>query len=197
MHQLIASYDWIEHQDVVLTVAVIRHSTAQEVVRTYGGDPAQSQLMTTIEAEDAALDDLGFFYVQVFEHEGRVIALENNGWSGTVPEIARRASQGGATFFSAHWNVNGLFRITAAEDGKVTASFDPMRVEADDLGDLVPNWAAAVPLEVGKLRATSLAVAEQRTGVAFDQAWLASKLPTYRIPDPEVLLKQAAGPQAP
>jgi len=193
MHQLIASYDWIEHQDVVLTFAVVQRSTVQEAVRVYGGDPPRSQLMTTAEAEDAALDDPGYFYVQVFEHEMSVIALENNGWSGTVPEIARRASAGGASFFSVHWNVNGLFRITAAEGGKVTASFDPMRVDVDDPGDLVPGWAADVPFEVGKLRAASLAAAEERTGVAFDQAWLATKLPTYRIPDPEVLLEGVEG----
>ncbi|MEV1116136.1 DUF6461 domain-containing protein [Actinosynnema sp. NPDC049800] len=197
MHQLIDSYDWIEHQDVVMTFAVIQRSTVQEVVRVYGGDPAKSQLMTTIEAEDAALDDRGCFYVQVFEHETSVIALENNGWSGTVPEIARRASAGGATFFSVHWNVNGLFRVTEAEDGTVTASFDPMRVDADDLGDLVPAWAAEVPFAIGKLRATSLAAAGERTGVAFDQAWLATKLPTYRIPDPDVLLEGVEGARLP
>ncbi|WP_433268977.1 DUF6461 domain-containing protein [Actinosynnema sp. CS-041913] len=190
MHQLIEAYDWIEHQDVVLTFAVIQRSTTQEVVRVYGGDPVQSQLMTTIEAEDAALDDPGFFYIQVFEHQEHVIALENNGWSGTIPEIARRVSADGATFFSVHWNVNGLFRITGAEDGTVTASFDPMRVDADDPGDLVPSWATNVPFEVGKLRATSLAVAEQQTGMAFDQAWLATKLPTYRAPEPD---EQSAG----
>ncbi|MEV8440455.1 DUF6461 domain-containing protein [Actinosynnema sp. NPDC051121] len=193
MHQLIASYDWIEHQDVVLTFAVIQRATVQEVVRTYGGDPAESQLMTTIEAEDAALDDPGFFYVQVFEHETSVIALENNSWTGTLPEIARRASADGASFFSVHWNVNGLFRITEAEDGTITASFDPMRVDADDPGALVPPWATEVSFEVGKLRATSLAAAERRTGVAFDQAWLAAKLPTYRISDPDVLLEGVEG----
>lgn len=197
MHQLIASYDWIEHQDVVMTFAVIQYSTVQEVVRVYGGDPAKSQLMTTVEAEDAALDDPGHFYVQVFEHQGHVIALENNGWSGTVPEIARRASEGGASFFSVHWNVNGLFRITEAADGKVTASFDPMRVNADDPGDLVPSWAAEVPFEVGKLRAASLAVGERRTGVVFDQVWLTAKLPTYRIPDPDVLLEGVEGARMP
>ncbi|MFT7837352.1 hypothetical protein Q5530_14485 [Saccharothrix sp. BKS2] len=187
MHQLIDAYDWIEHQDVVLTFAVVKGSTVREVVRAYGGDPAQSRLMTTLEAENAALDDPGFFRIQVSEHQEHVIALENNGWSGTVPGIARRACADGATFFSVHWNVNGLFRITEAAGSEVTAYFDPVRVDAGDPGDLVPDWATAVPFEVGKLRATSLAVVEQRTGVAFDQAWLAARLPTYRIPDPDVL----------
>ncbi|WP_158840539.1 DUF6461 domain-containing protein [Saccharothrix deserti] len=197
MHQLIDAYDWIEHQDVVLTFAVIQDSTTEDVVYVYGGDPARSQLMTTIEAEDAALDDPGFFYIQVFEHQEHIIALENNGWSGTVPEIARRASAGDSTFFSVHWNVNGLFRVTAAEGGKVTASFDPMRVDADDPGDLVPRWAADGPFEIGKLRAASLAVAERRTGVAFDQAWTVAKLPTYRIPDPDVLLEGVESARTP
>ncbi|MBW4717802.1 hypothetical protein [Saccharothrix obliqua] len=106
---------------------------------------------------------------------------------------AHCASADGATFFSVHWNVNGLFRITEAGDGTVTATFDPMRVGTDDPGDVVPDWAAEVPFEVGKLRATSPAVAEQQTGVPFDQVWPAAKLPTYRIPDPDVLLKGVGG----
>ncbi|WP_162470698.1 hypothetical protein [Saccharothrix deserti] len=77
MHQLIDAYDWIEYQNVVLTFAVIQRSSTQEVVRTYGGDPAESQLMTTVEAEDAALDESGFCYIQVFEYQEHVIALEN------------------------------------------------------------------------------------------------------------------------
>ncbi|ONI92795.1 hypothetical protein ALI22I_01850 [Saccharothrix sp. ALI-22-I] len=197
MHQLTDAYDWIERQDVVMTFAVITRSTTQAVVRTYGGDPASSRPMTTVEAEDAALDDRGHFHVQVFEHQDHVIALENNGWSGTIPEIARRASAGGGSFFSVHWNVNGLFRITEAADGKVTACFDPMRADADDPGEVVPGWAAEVTFEVGKLRATCLAVAEQQTGVAFDQAWLAAKLTTYRIPDPDVLLKDVEDARVP
>lgn len=48
----------------------------------------------------------------------------------------------------------------------------------------------------GELRAASLAVAEQRTGVAFDRAWLVAKLQTYRIPGPDVLLKGVAGAQS-
>ena len=35
MHQLIDFYDWIEHQDVVLTFAVISRGTTQDVVRVY------------------------------------------------------------------------------------------------------------------------------------------------------------------
>jgi hypothetical protein len=29
---------------------------------------------------------------------------------------------------------------------------------------------------------------EQQTGVSIDRRWLDAKLPTYRIPDPDILL---------
>lgn len=56
--------------------------------------------MTRTETENAAVDDEGHFYryFQVFKHKSKVVALENNSWSGTVPEIARRASAGGGHF---------------------------------------------------------------------------------------------------
>ncbi|MGH3625330.1 MAG: hypothetical protein ACRDQ5_26690 [Sciscionella sp.] len=40
-------------------------------------------------------------------------------------------------------------------------------------------------MQIGSLRSVSLAYMERQTGLAFDRAWLAEKLPTYRILDPD------------
>jgi hypothetical protein len=142
VRELIDRYKWVQQLDVVMTFAVIRGRTVDDVVRVYGGNPTNSQLMTTVEAEDAGLDDGDDFYVQLFEHQGAVVALENNGWSGTVPEIARRASGDEGYFFSVHWNGNGMFRITEARGGKVAAYFEPtFGTEPAAPDDVIPGWA--------------------------------------------------------
>jgi Family of unknown function (DUF6461) len=190
VRELIDRYQWVQQLDVVMTFAVIHGHGVDEVVRIYGGDPEQSELMTTIEAEDAGLDNGDDFYFQVFEHQDAVVALENNGWSGTVPEIARRASSDEGHFFSVHWNGNGMFRITEARGGKVTAYFEPtFGAQSAAPGDIVPEWVAGLELQPDELRAACLALVEQQTDVAFDQEWLVKQLPTFCIPDPDELLR--------
>lgn len=190
MRELIDRYQWVQQLDVVLTFAVIQSRSVDDVVRIYGGDPEQRQLMTTIEAEDAGLDDGDDFYFQVFEHQDAVVALENNGWSGTVPEIARRASADDGHFFSVHWNGNGMFRLVEARGGKVTAYFEPtFAAQPAAPDDIVPEWVAGLELRPDELRTACLALVEQQTDVAFVQEWLVKKLPTFRIPDPDELLR--------
>lgn len=198
MRELIDRYQWVQQLDVVMTFAVIQGRSVDEVVRIYGGNPEQSQLMTTIEAEDAGLDDGDDFYFQVFEHQDAVVALENNGWSGTVPEIARRTSADEGHFFSVHWNGNGMFRITEACGGKVVAYFEPTfgaQPAAPD--DIIPEWAEGVELQPDELRAACLGLVEQQVGVAFEEEWLVKKLPTFRIPDPDELLRDVEGARTP
>lgn len=198
MRELIDRYRWAQQLDVVMTFAVIQGRSVDEVVRIYGGDPAQSQLMTTIEAEDAGLDDGDDFYFQVFEHQDAVVALESNGWSGTVPEIARRASADEGHFFSVHWNGNGMFRITEARSGKVTAYFEPtLGVEPASPDDVIPEWAEGLELQPDELRAACLALVQQHTGAAFEEEWLVMKLPTFPIPDPDELFRDVEGARTP
>lgn len=198
MRELIDRYQWVQQLDVVMTFAMIHGRTVDEVVRIYGGEPDQGQLMTTIEAEDAGLDDGDNFYFQVFEHQDAVVALENNGWSGTVPEIARRASADEGHFFSVHWNANGMFRLTEARGGKVSAYFEPtLGVQPVAPDDVVPPWAAGLRLQSGELRAACLAFVEQHADAAFEEEWLVKKLPTFRIPDPDELLRGVEGARTP
>ncbi|GGN19936.1 hypothetical protein GCM10011609_71350 [Lentzea pudingi] len=198
MRELIDRYQWVQQLDVVMTFAVIRGRGADEVVRIYGGDPEQRQLMTTVEAEDAGLDDGDEFYFQVFEHQDAVVAVENNGWSGTVPEIARCASAAEGHFFAVHWNGNGMFRLVEARGGKVTAYFEPtFGTELAAPDDVIPAWAQGLELQPGELRAACLALVERQTEVAFEEEWLVKRLPTFRIPDPDELLRGVEGTRAP
>lgn len=199
MHELSTKYTWAEHEDIVLTVAAISGKTEAQVVEIYGGNPDESQDLTFAEAEDLGPDTQdGPAYFEVFPVGSHVVALENNGWSGTIPEIARRTSRPTGSFVSVSWNVNGVFRIVQAQDGKITAWFDPL-YGSEQVGpaDVIPDWAHGVDFAIGQLRSICLAVWEEQGGVSFEHAWLTGKLPTYRIPDPDVMLKNVENARLP
>ncbi|MGQ0842227.1 hypothetical protein [Actinokineospora sp.] len=70
------------------------------------------------------------------------MAVEPNGWAGSIPEIARRLSAGGGYFFSLYWSPSA-YQIMEAVDGKVTAFFDPIYVvegQGAGQGELYPGW---------------------------------------------------------
>ncbi len=78
------------------------------------------------------------------------------------------------------------------------AAFKPFMVaESGEAGDLVPDWVEDVVFDIDRPNATSLAVVEPRTGLAVDRSWFTKPLPTYRIPDPDGLLKDAENARIP
>ncbi|MGH3759887.1 DUF6461 domain-containing protein [Actinophytocola sp.] len=200
MRQLIDKYAWIQEYDTLAwTVAVIQGRTEPDVIAVYGGDPAES--LESRPFDDAIVPDEDFgtwFYLQTVTADTAVVAIENNGWTGTVPEIARRATAAGGRFCSVHWNVEGRWRIVQANDGQVTACFDvSMAADGMDTFDKLPAWLDDADLSDDSLDATCLAILEQQTGLAFEPSWLTVPLPTYRIPDPDVLLKDVENARLP
>lgn len=196
MWELTEKYAWAdEDENLAWTVAVIDGFDADEVIRIYGGDPAQPLGQWTFDDAWVPEDDFGeYFYVQVITHDGYVVAIEPNGWTGKVAEIARRASADGGRFFSVYWNADGRWYIVQAINGAVTGSFD---VALRYPTDLLPAWAVEVDFSTNNLGALCLALMEQQTGLVFDPAWLRDKLPTYRIPDPDVMLRDVDGARQP
>lgn len=186
-------YAWADDPELDLTwcLSVIDGSDEATVVQVFGGDPTQGTPMTFREAEAESSEHFGqFFSAQVFAHGRHVVVIENYGYSGSVPEIARQASQGGGSFFSFHIDMNGSSTITQADDGKITAFFEPLFVNDRDLSHpWRPEWAAATNFRLGRVQAASLAALEQQTGLAVERSWLDAKLPAYRLPDPDALLK--------
>ena len=55
--------------------------------------------------------------------------------------------------------------------------------------DILPGWVGDNDFPIEHLKSSCLAAMEQQTGLAFDRAWLERKLSTYRIPDPDGMLK--------
>jgi hypothetical protein len=85
-----------------------------------------------------------------------------------------------------------------AVDGQVIAYFEPLFAdEPEQIGDVQPGWIDGVTVDTETLWATCFALMEQQTGLVFDRAWFDQKLPTYRIPDPDVLLKEVPDARKP
>jgi len=186
-------YAWADDPAVDLTwcVSVIEGSDEATVVRVFGGDSVDARPMTFREAEADAGEHFGeYTNLVVVCHDHHVVAMDSYGYSGTVPEIARRASTGRGKMFSFHTDVNGNSRIVQAIDGEIVAFFEPLFVNNRDLSHpRRPAWVEDVEFRPGHVQAAALAVMEQQTGLAFDRAWLDEPHPTYRIPDPDELLQ--------
>lgn len=200
MRQLIDRYAWIKEYDTLgWTAAVIQSRTEPDVVSIYGGDPAQPLEPRPFPDAVVPEEDYGsWFYLQTVTTDSFVVAIENNGWTGTLPEIGRQASTDGGRFFSVYWTVEGRWRILQAESSRVMACFDVARaVHRADPFDKLPSWIDDVDLSDDNIDATCLALLEQQTGVAFDPAWLQRALPTYRIPDPDEMLKDVENARVP
>ncbi|MEV6241058.1 hypothetical protein [Lentzea sp. NPDC051838] len=202
MRDLIEKYAWAdEDDDLVLTLGVFPRGSIARATRIYGADDGEVDIMTHYDAWVPQEDFGSYFRVQIAEAlnaaYGAVVAIEPNGWTGAVPEIARRASEGGR-FFSVNWSMSGTRRIVEAVSGKVTAFFNPFLIgEPGGMGDVVPDWVEDVVFDIDQPNASSFAAVELRTGVQVEQAWFTEPLPTYRIPDPDVLLAGVEGARVP
>jgi hypothetical protein len=197
LSDLIRRFSWADdYSDPAIeswTVAVIEGRTPDEVVRVYGGDPTQpvgdypfTQLFDLQEGD--GIESLSF-HLQVMTHDQYVIALENNGYTGAVPEIARRCSAGGGHFFAVHWSMTSNPRINEAHDGTVTAHVETYAGGLPFVGTPTPPWITGITIDLPHLRSTALALMEQQTGLRCDRDWLTVTRPTFRIPDPDVMLR--------
>lgn len=173
------------------TVAVVEGRSAEDVIRIYGGNPDRpvgecyfAQLYYLQGDERSGYK----FHLQVLASGDHVVALENSGYTGNLPEIARRCSAGGGRFFSVYWSLSSLPQLTQAIDGQVTAYFELCPGEEPYTGKPAPPWIKDINVDVENLRSTSLALMEQQTGLVFDRDWLTEVRPTYRIPDPYRML---------
>ncbi|MGQ0841750.1 hypothetical protein [Actinokineospora sp.] len=199
MRDLAERYAWFDQaRDMDMTLAVIRGHSVGEVVSLYGGNPAEPVDMVPFQQAFVSEEDFGrYFHLQVKSRPGYVVAIEPNGWSGNVPEIARRASAGGGHFFSVYWSPSAS-GVLQAIDGTVTACFDPVLFDPTAEFDVNPTWASETDFAtVDRLRSTCLTLLEQQTGLAVERAWFDEPLPTYRIPDPDELLKNVKDARLP
>ena len=184
-------YRWIhESLDDAACVTVVVGQDRTGVLLAFNAD--RSAPLPIDEASDAVFeadDDedespgSGGAYVSVLEVPGAVIAVEFNGFQGSLPEVLSAAAVGGRAA-SMFWNVNDDNAFTCAAAGEVLASVD--MYDAEEPGstglpeELVPLFAAA-GAEDADLHAAGLAMVEQFTGIKVMPEHLASMDLAYRI----------------
>ncbi len=152
MRDLIEKYDWADDPglDLALTVAVVERCARDRVIEVYGGQPMSPVGALTFDEALVPKSDFGkYFQIQVLERDRHVMVVENNGWSGSVPEIARRASADGGRFFGVYWSFNAIHMLSQAIDGKMTAYLELMPGSPSyDANELVPPWIHSVDFNV-------------------------------------------------
>jgi hypothetical protein len=195
--ELIRKYEWVREIEA-WTVTVIKNRPVDEVVQIFGGDPAEPLGDLTFAAMDERREqgspDIEF-HLQVMRHGDVVVTMENDGYSGAFPEIARRCSAGGGSLFSVYWNIHAAGLVTQAIDGAVTARFESLfPVEPEPRGeDLRPAWAVGPEIEPRLAFQVCMVHLQQQTGVAVEREWLTEPHRTYRIPDPYRLYHDVEG----
>ena len=186
MGRQLTEYDWANAMDATIAVSTCPDTLLLEA---YGAEAALGD-HTFLEAAELQNDSYPnlIFHVQLRRVGDFSVVLESNGWTGSIPEVARRCSVGGH-FFSVYWNENTDGQLTEAKDGRITARFNsvaayyPYEVRFDTR----PAWAIGPEAEPGTDIPLCLAHLEAQTGVAIQRAWLDEPMPTYRISDPAVL----------
>jgi Family of unknown function (DUF6461) len=201
MRILMDHYAWADDPTLDLTwcVSVTVGSSQVAVVRAFGGDPGEARHMTFTEAEADAGDHLGeYSNLLVLCQNHHVVTIDGYGYSGTVPETARRVSANGGRFFAFHVDMNGNGRIIQAENGTVSAFLEPLFVNDRDISHpWRPAWVEAMRFPAEHLQAACLTALEEQTGLMFDRRWLTTALPTYRVPDPDLLFQDVPRARTP
>lgn len=178
-----SDYAWVTRDWVAACVTVISGATAQDVLTAFGAD-----VSIVLDGPEAVYDDDFDQYtgaVAVTEVLGGVVAVEENGYQGSRPEVLSRLSRLGPTA-SMQWNVEDDNAFSCARDGDIIATADMYDSEEPD-GVNLPDDLMALFVQAGNagtptLWATGLAMVEAYTAVAPTREAVTSALPYYAIP---------------
>ena len=140
--------------------------------------------LTVAEALDASLAVEDFAWdsvlVQTDTLEGWSVFVEPNGWATSDTDVLEGLSAKGRAI-SVFWNVNAVMRFMVASRGVLVREFDPLLYDVAD--DRLPEEDDLPSGEPGRVRAASLALLSQLTGLRIDPAWiLERRRPTYIVP---------------
>jgi hypothetical protein len=176
-----AGYAWLK-DDWVFCFSLVRGLDEVEVLRRFGGERSQPRTLTLGEAGQLS----GSFHagypqlILVAKAGGWSVAVEDNGWEGTRPEVLRALSRG-TRAVSVHSTVGALGHFNYAIDGEVLVSFEllfPQRRLGSQPDLLLPQMRA-VGLDPDRHEPSyddavisALALAERITGVHLDPTLL-------------------------
>jgi hypothetical protein len=116
-----AGHRWIAKTSLneAATITVVQGLTPDEVIRTFGGDPAMPVTFESIIERGGYVPALAVLAV-----DDVVLAVEENGFQGSDRGTLTALSRNGKAA-SLYWNVNANFRLTVAERGNLVYAGDP------------------------------------------------------------------------
>jgi Family of unknown function (DUF6461) len=198
----LSPYGWSEWNEA-LCVAVVTGRTEDEVLDAYGGDPAATFPATFEGVWDLGAD--GDVVLLVRTVGDRVLAVENNGYEGSRPEVLREVTAPGAAMVSVFWNVSAD-RVSVAGDGALLVAFEGLFPEQrqgtapDSLLPLLRDLGYRTDAEPDYVdhawKARALALLDALTGVRVTEDVLAGPWRAARLhPLPEDLPPRGGGSQ--
>jgi Family of unknown function (DUF6461) len=188
-----ADYAWVKDHWLreAFCITLVRGLDAVQVLRRLGGERSQPRTLTVGEAGELS----GSFHagypqiVLVARAGGWAVAVEDNGWEGSRPEVLRVLSRGSQAV-SVYRNVNAMGYFSDAVDGEVLVHFELLfpRRRWGSRPDLLLPQMRAVGLDpdwqeppYGEVDTAALALAERVTGQHLDPRMLEGPLPTAEI----------------
>lgn len=176
-----ADYAWLKDDGWVFCFSLVRGLDEVEVLRRFGGERSQPRTLTVGEAGQLSGFHAGYQQlILVAKAGGWSVAVEDNGWEGTRPEVLRALSRG-TRAVSVHSTVGALGHFNYAVDAEVLVSFEllfPHRRLGSQPDLLLPQMRAA-GLDPDRHEPSyddavisALALAEQITGVHLDPTLL-------------------------
>lgn len=113
-----AAHRWVQRSSLgeAATVTVVTGATADHVLRAFGATGETASLRERAWDVEPS--------VAIREVDGAVIAVEHNGYQGTVRDKLAALSEHGRAA-SMFWTADALTQLSFAERGRVLASFEP------------------------------------------------------------------------
>jgi hypothetical protein len=188
-----ADYAWFDDHWLrqAFCITLVRGLDEVEVLRRLGGERSQARALTAVEAGElsvsfhAGYPQLGM----VARAGGWAVAVEDNGWEGSRPEVLRALSRG-TQAVSVFSNVNALGYFSDAVDGEVLVQFEPLFPQRrwGSQPDLLLPQMRSVGLDpawqeppYGEVCTAALALAERVTGVRLHPSMLEGPLAAAEI----------------
>lgn len=104
---------------------------------------------------------------------GLVIAIEINGYQGSLPKVMRRVAEHGRAV-SAFWNIDMNTSFCYGADGRLLTTFDVMAPDGrhGDAPDCLEGFRAGLPWDDGDWIQLMFALSARVLGRPFERAWL-------------------------
>lgn len=175
-----ADYAWLDDHWLreAFCITLVRGLDEAELLRRFGGERGQPRTLTAREAGELSSSlRAGYPQIVLATRIGVwAVAVEDNGWEGSRPEVLRALSRG-TQAVSVYRNVNALAYFSDAVDGELLVQFEllfPQR-RWGSRPDLLLAQMRGVGLDPDRpeppydqVDAAALALAERVTGVHLD-----------------------------